>query len=74
MKQHHRFDRDIGSYILALVGVFFAAAVRYKLGPILGKAIPVVLFTVPVVISALHGGFWPGLFCTLVEVDPARAS
>jgi len=54
-------------YLLALVGVVLAATVRYQLGPVLGGTIPVVIFTVPVALAALYGGFGPGMFCTLVS-------
>ncbi|MFP5393839.1 MAG: ATP-binding protein [Gammaproteobacteria bacterium] len=63
-----RWLQDHGAaYLFALVGVALAAAVRYRLGPVLGGTIPVVLFTVPVVWASLYGGFWPGIFCTLVS-------
>lgn len=52
-------------YVLALIGVGFATAVRYELGPILGGTIPVVIFTLPVVLAALYGGFGAGLFATV---------
>ena len=43
-----------------------AAAIRYELGPVLGSAIPVVLFTVPITLAALYGGFGPGICATLL--------
>ena len=61
-----RARTDGVAYLIALVGVLCAAIVRYQLEPILAGSIPVVIFTLPVVVSALKGGFWPGLFCTVV--------
>jgi signal transduction histidine kinase/CheY-like chemotaxis protein len=52
-------------YLLALLGVLVATAVRYQLGPVLGGTIPVVMYTVPVILVALYGGFGPGIFATL---------
>ena len=54
-------------YLFALIGVIIAAALRYKLGPTLGSSIPVVMFTVPVVIAASYGGFGPAVFATVVS-------
>jgi signal transduction histidine kinase/CheY-like chemotaxis protein len=59
------FAPRILPYVLALLGVLAAAAVRYQMGPVLGGTIPVVLFTVPVILVALYGGFGPGIFATL---------
>lgn len=55
------------AYLFALLGVLCAAVARHQLEPVLAGTIPVVLFTVPVVVSALKGGFWPGFFCTLLS-------
>lgn len=63
----HWAQRDGVAYLFALVGVLCAALVRYQLEPVLQGSIPVVLFTVPVVFSALKGGFWPGVFCTFLS-------
>jgi signal transduction histidine kinase/CheY-like chemotaxis protein len=57
----------IKHYIVALVGIVLATAVRYLLGPILGASIPVVLYTVPVAISAIYGGFGPAVFATIIS-------
>lgn len=58
-------EKHFPAYLLAVVGSLIAAWVRYAIGPWLGGSIPVVMFTVPVVLSALYGGLWPGLFCTV---------
>ncbi|MFC5513843.1 ATP-binding protein [Massilia jejuensis] len=63
----HWLARHGSAYLLAVAGALIAAALRFELGPILGGAVPVVIFTVPVVISALYGGFGPGIACTLVS-------
>ena len=62
IKQNNSF-----AYVLALFGVLGAAVVRHQLEPVLTGTIPVVIFTVPVVLCALNGGFWPGLFCTVLS-------
>ncbi|WP_194713055.1 ATP-binding response regulator [Noviherbaspirillum soli] len=54
-------------YLIALIGVILAAALRYGLDPILGSSIPVVLFTIPVVIAASYGGFGPAIFATVTS-------
>ena len=60
-----RSSSRVSAYLLALLGVLLATLVRYEMGPVLGGTIPVVLYTVPVALAALHGGFGPGLFATL---------
>ena len=55
------------AYFLALLGTAGAALIRQELEPILTGAIPVVIFTVPVVICAFYGGLRPGLFCTVIS-------
>jgi signal transduction histidine kinase/ActR/RegA family two-component response regulator len=67
-----RSRQQVFPYLLALAGVVLAAAVRYQLGPILGGTIPVVIFTVPVALAALYGGFGPGMFCTLASAAVAN--
>ncbi len=61
-----RITKHFRFYALGLVGVILAAWIRYELGPVLGGTIPVVIFTVPVTIAALYGGFGPGIFATFV--------
>lgn len=63
----HWLRRNYASYLLALAGMLIATLCRYALGPTVGGAIPVVIYTVPVTLAALYGGFWPGLFCTLIS-------
>ena len=60
-----RSPSRVSAYLLALLGVLVATLVRYEMGPVLGGTIPVVLYTVPVALAALYGGFGPGLFATL---------
>ncbi|MGJ7917135.1 ATP-binding protein [Massilia sp. LXY-6] len=59
------FATRVAPYLLALIGVLAAAAVRFQMGPVVGGTIPVVIFTVPVILVALYGGFAPGIFATL---------
>lgn len=60
-----RFATRAVPYLFALLGVLAATAIRYQLGPILGGTIPVVMYTVPVILVALYGGFGPAFFATL---------
>lgn len=53
--------------MISLSSVLIAASLRCRLGPIVGDTMAAVLFTVPIVVSALYGGFWPGCFCTLIS-------
>lgn len=59
-------------YLIALIGVILATALRYTLGSVLGGLIPVVLFTVPVTISAIYGGFGPAIFATILSAAVAN--
>lgn len=59
-------------YVIALIGVLLAAAARYLLGPILGGLIPVVVFTLPVVATAIFGGFGPAIFATVLSAVAAN--
>jgi signal transduction histidine kinase/CheY-like chemotaxis protein len=67
MLKQAKIEMALKHYVVALVAVAVAAAVRYKLGPTLGGSIPVVIFTVPVVIAATYGGFGPALFATAIS-------
>ena len=60
-----RPDNRVSAYLLALLGVVLATAIRFEMGAVLGGTIPVVMYTVPVAVAALYGGFGPGLFATL---------
>ena len=61
----YRPAKRVSAYLLALLGVVLATVIRFEMGPVLGGTIPVVMYTVPVALAALYGGFGPGLFATL---------
>ena len=64
-----QLKRDIilKHYLIALIGVVSAAALRFALGSELGGSIPVLMFTVPVMIAAFYGGFGPAMFATVAS-------
>jgi Domain of unknown function (DUF4118) len=41
---------------------------RLLLDPLLGETVPLVFFTLAVVVSAIRGGFGPGIFSTVLGV------
>jgi diguanylate cyclase (GGDEF)-like protein/PAS domain S-box-containing protein len=51
-------------YLLALALVLIATGVRYAMHPFLNWNAPLLLFTLPVVVTAMYGGFRPALFST----------
>jgi len=53
-------------YLLAFILVLAAVGARYVLHPILHWNAPLLLFTLPVAISAMYGGFRPALFATIL--------
>lgn len=67
MRLQRCVKRDGAVYLISLSSILIAASLRCRLGPIVGDIMAAVLFTVPIVVSALYGGFWPGYFCTLIS-------
>jgi len=68
-----RFDRvfrtrSVVSYLIALLAVLFAAAVRFGLEPWLGGRAHYLVFVVAVFIAAMFGGSLPALFATAMSV------
>ena len=63
--------RLVWHYAVAMLTVAVAAATRFALDPVLGDAIPVVIFTIPVAISAAFGGFGPAIFATVISTFAA---
>ncbi len=67
-----RFSRPMGTlkrvlpYLIGLVAVALAAAIRYYLDSILGDRAPFGFFTLAVLLAAWLGGLGPGLFTTVV--------
>lgn len=67
MPNEPKHDFVLQHYLIALIGVVIATVLRYELGSTLGSSIPVVMFTVPVVIAASYGGFGPAMLATLTS-------
>lgn len=67
MSAHSKHKISIKHYMVALAGVVLATAVRYSLGPVLAGSIPVVVFTLPVAVSAFFGGFGPAMLATVAS-------
>jgi diguanylate cyclase (GGDEF)-like protein/PAS domain S-box-containing protein len=53
-------------YLLAIMLVAVASIARYALIPFLDGNAPLLIYTLPVAISAMYGGFWPALFATVL--------
>ncbi|GAB3550152.1 hypothetical protein GCM10027343_32870 [Noviherbaspirillum agri] len=51
-------------YLLAFVLVLAATGARYLLQPVLQSNAPMLIFTLPIAISAMYGGFRPAIFAT----------
>ena len=60
------FPKALSPYVTASVLVFLALILRWALNPYLGSYAPYMLFTLPIVISALYLGFKPALFTSVV--------
>jgi K+-sensing histidine kinase KdpD len=56
--------RTFLSYLLGIVSIWVAFALREILGPILVDRHPFPLFYFAVAVTAWFGGLWPGLFAT----------
>ncbi|MEX2263168.1 MAG: PAS domain S-box protein [Bryobacteraceae bacterium] len=55
-------------YLYALLAVLVTTAVRIALAPVLEDHSPMLIFTVPVMISAWYGGLPTGIFATVLSV------
>lgn len=51
-------------YLIAVLAVAVAVTVRFGLNPFLAQFSPLLIFTLPVAITALYGGFGPALLAT----------
>ncbi|RYZ56421.1 MAG: DUF4118 domain-containing protein, partial [Proteobacteria bacterium] len=60
--------KDILSILLAIVSVTVITLLRVSLAPIVGSGVPLMLYLLAVIISALLYGIWSGLFATLLSV------
>jgi hypothetical protein len=54
------------AFAAACCAVLFAS--RLLLDPLLGETVPLLFFTLAVVVSAIRGGFGPGIFSTVLGV------
>jgi PAS domain S-box-containing protein len=54
----------LARYAFTLVAVALAALLRFALAPVLGEAVPYILFFPTVVLCGWYGGLWPGLLST----------
>jgi PAS domain S-box-containing protein len=54
------------AFAAACCAVLFAS--RLLLDPLLGETVPLLFFTLAVVVSAIRGGFGPGIFATVLGV------
>ena len=66
MQHFQRITSSKYRYLITLTAVIIAAGIRYALNPILGSESPLLIFTLPVVLSALYGGFGPALLATCI--------
>lgn len=51
-------------YLIAVLTVSLAVMARFGLNPFLGTYSPLLIFTLPVVVTALYGGYGPALMAT----------
>lgn len=59
------------SILLSIVSVTLITLLRVSLAPLVGSGVPLMLYLLAVIISALLYGFWSGLFATLLSVAAA---
>src|SRR5690242_10804319 len=61
-------DSLVGPYLLSVVAVAFAFAIRLLLDSILGDTRIFIFFMPAVVVGALWGGFWPCMLATVLSL------
>jgi signal transduction histidine kinase len=59
-------------YAVAVLATAVSLVVRWLLWPVLGNAVPHMMFFPAVVVSAYFGGFWPGLLATVLSAVAAN--
>jgi two-component system sensor kinase FixL len=64
----HFLSKPASGYVVALLSVAIAFAIRFFLEPLLSQQAPFLLFVPAVLVSSLHGGLGPGLLATLLSV------
>jgi PAS domain S-box-containing protein len=62
-----RLVSRLNAYAFAAVIVLVAAVLRRAADPWLGHTVPYLLFFPAVMLVAAHGGFWPGVFATVLS-------
>lgn len=60
-------------YFVAFVGVGLTVAIRFASQPVLQQRFPLLLFTVPIAVAALAGGFYPGALAVVLSVAVGRS-
>jgi two-component system, LuxR family, sensor kinase FixL len=65
-EQRSGHRRSLLAGVLAVVAVALAAALRWRLDPVLGQEATFIFFVPAVVLAAAVAGLWPGLFATLL--------
>ncbi len=61
-----RLTRRWQAYAIATLLPFAAMGLRISLEPWVEKRQLLIVFLVPIILSAYYGGLWPGLFATLL--------
>ncbi len=54
-------------YLIVIVAVSAITLVRIGLYPVLGDGVPLMLYLLPVMLSGILYGFWPGVFATVLS-------
>lgn len=54
-------------YLVALSSTLVVAQIRMSLNPVLQSRIQFIYFTIPIALSALVGGFWPGMLAIFIS-------
>src|SRR5437016_4767084 len=78
-------ERPWAAYVTAVVLVLIAFALRYALSGLLSESAVGLLFAPAILVAAMMGGLWPGLFAAgisipavyylvLIRADPIAAS
>jgi PAS domain S-box-containing protein len=65
MRKIKRVYSTLRPYLLAVLLVGAVVLLRFMLAPLMGENIPFLLFIAPIVMSAMWGGFKPGVLATV---------
>jgi two-component system sensor kinase FixL len=72
-EQRPGHSRSFLACALATLAMTLAAALRWRLDPVLGDEATFIFFVPAVVLAAAVAGFWPGLFATLLGTGAGLA-